>query len=228
MFPPILPFFIMLALILFLLPLLFIIFIGSVTLVFHKLGIPFFLAYILFWFSLIGSFINIPIKKIESYIPINKFKKGSFFGLVYPISYIEEQKTTIAINVGGALIPVLIVFYEIIRLLVAKMYPLLLQSFLATIIVLTICYFFSKPVKGLGIGIPVLIPPIFAAISAWVLAPQNPAVAAYISGVLGTLIGADLLKINKIKELGAPIASIGGAGTFDGIFITGIVAVLLV
>lgn len=228
MFPPILPFFIMLALILFLLPLLFIIFIGSVTLVFHKLGIPFFLAYILFWFSLIGSFINIPIKKIESYIPINKFKKGSFFGLAYPISYVGEQKTTIAVNVGGALIPVLIVFYEIIRLLVAKMYPLLLQSFLATIIVLTICYFFSKPIKGLGIGIPVLIPPIFAAISAWVLAPQNPAVAAYISGVLGTLIGADLLKINKIKELGAPIASIGGAGTFDGIFITGIVAVLLV
>jgi len=27
--------------------------------------------------------------------------------------------------------------------------------------------------------------------------------------------------------MGAPVASIGGAGTFDGIFMTGIVAVLL-
>ncbi len=228
MFPPILTPFMVLALILFLLPLFLVAFIGGVTLVFHKLGIPFFLAYILLWLSLIGSFINIPIKKIESYTPIERFEKISFFNLIYSISHIREQETTIAVNVGGALIPVLIVFYEIIRLLVAKMYLLLLQSFLATIIVLVICYFFSKPIRGLGIGIPVFIPPISAAISAWALSPQNPAVVAYISGVLGTLIGADLLKLNRIKELGAPIASIGGAGTFDGIFITGILAVLLV
>jgi len=39
---------------------------------------------------------------------------------------------------------------------------------------------------------------------------------AFISGVLGTLIGADLLNLGKLRELGAPVASIGGAGTFDG------------
>jgi uncharacterized membrane protein len=50
---------------------------------------------------------------------------------------------------------------------------------------------------------------------------------AYISGSLGTLIGADLLNLNNIQGLGAPVASIGGAGTFDGIFVTGILAVLL-
>jgi uncharacterized membrane protein len=50
---------------------------------------------------------------------------------------------------------------------------------------------------------------------------------AYISGSLGTLIGADLLNLDKLQGLGAPIASIGGAGTFDGIFLTGIVAVLV-
>jgi uncharacterized membrane protein len=32
----------------------------------------------------------------------------------------------------------------------------------------------------------------------------------------------------KIKRLGAPMVSIGGAGTFDGIFLAGIIAVLLV
>jgi uncharacterized membrane protein len=35
------------------------------------------------------------------------------------------------------------------------------------------------------------------------------------------------MNLDKIQGLGAPIASIGGAGTFDGIFLTGIIAVLL-
>jgi uncharacterized membrane protein len=50
---------------------------------------------------------------------------------------------------------------------------------------------------------------------------------AYIAGSLGTLIGADLLNLDKVRGLGAPVVSIGGAGTFDGIFLAGIVAVLL-
>jgi hypothetical protein len=33
--------------------------------------------------------------------------------------------------------------------------------------------------------------------------------------------------LGKIHGLGAPVASIGGAGTFDGVFLVGIVAVLL-
>jgi uncharacterized membrane protein len=41
------------------------------------------------------------------------------------------------------------------------------------------------------------------------------------------LIGADLLNLRKLQGLGAPIVSIGGAGTFDGIFVTGLMAVLL-
>jgi uncharacterized membrane protein len=48
-----------------------------------------------------------------------------------------------------------------------------------------------------------------------------------ISGPLGILIGADILNIGKIRNLGAPVASIGGAGTFDGIFLNGIMAVRL-
>ena len=44
---------------------------------------------------------------------------------------------------------------------------------------------------------------------------------------MGTLIGADIMNLGKIQGLGAPVASIGGAGTFDGVFLVGIVAVLL-
>ena len=63
--------------------------------------------------------------------------------------------------------------------------------------------------------------------TAIVLAPGSAIVIAYVSGVLGALIGADLLNLPKIPKLGAPVASIGGAGTFDGVFLSGIIAVVL-
>ena len=65
------------------------------------------------------------------------------------------------------------------------------------------------------------------AVVAWILARENAAPLAYMGGSLGTLIGADLTNLDKVRGLGAPVASIGGAGTFDGIFLTGILAVLL-
>ena len=102
-----------------------------------------------------------------------------------------------------------------------------LQVLLAITIVTFICYSVSRPVKGLGIGMPIFIAPFTAAITAILISPQNSAPLAYICGTMGVLIGADILRIKDIPKLGAPIASIGGAGTFDGIFLTGIVAVLL-
>ena len=68
---------------------------------------------------------------------------------------------------------------------------------------------------------------IVTAIVSLLLSRANAAPLAYISGSMGTLIGADLTNLDKVAGLGAPVASIGGAGTFDGIFITGILAVLL-
>ena len=66
-----------------------------------------------------------------------------------------------------------------------------------------------------------------SAIAAALLSREDAAPLAYIAGGLGTLIGADLTNLDKVRGLGAPVASIGGAGTFDGIFLTGILAVLL-
>jgi uncharacterized membrane protein len=72
-----------------------------------------------------------------------------------------------------------------------------------------------------------LLPTVFAVLAAVVFSSHNAAPVAYISGSLGTLIGADLLNLGRVHGLGAPIASIGGAGTFDAVFLTGIIAVLL-
>jgi uncharacterized membrane protein len=85
----------------------------------------------------------------------------------------------------------------------------------------------ARPVPGLGIALPAFIPPILSALLAWLLAPAQAPMVAYISGSFGVLIGADLLNLRNLAALRAPVVSIGGAGTFDGIFLTGIIAVLL-
>ena len=64
---------------------------------------------------------------------------------------------------------------------------------------------------------------VIALIFSW---KHTPALS-YIVGTLGTVISTDLTNLGNLQRLGAPVASIGGAGTFDGIFLTGIMAVLL-
>ncbi|AIF70045.1 membrane protein [Palaeococcus pacificus DY20341] len=226
-FPPLaLPFLLLLVL---LLPILFFLFAGTITLAFQRLGLPLPVAYTLFWAALIGSFINLPITEVTSYGPIVKVKEVSFFGITYPIPYVDwgEQKTVIAVNVGGALVPLSIVTYEVLRLILIQDYSLLAKALVATLIASVIIHSFARPVRGLGIAVPTLIPPLVAIALALIIGDNKPLVA-YMSGTMGVLIGADLMNMDKIKQLGAPMASIGGAGTFDGIFLAGILAVLLV
>ena len=85
---------------------------------------------------------------------------------------------------------------------------------------------FSRVIPGVGVGIPALVPPLFAALFSLIFYPQNPAICAYISGTLGTLIGADILNLHRIKRFPG-VVSIGGAGVFDGIFLAGVIAVFL-
>ncbi len=135
--------------------------------------------------------------------------------------------TVIAANVGGAVIPVVIS-----GILIVRFPQMITPVIIGTAICVLVSYTFARPIPGMGIGMPIFVAPLTAAIVAVILAFVFPeavrTVIAYICGVLGVLIGADLLNLNKIKNLGAPTASIGGAGTFDGIFLTGILAVLLV
>jgi uncharacterized membrane protein len=100
-----------------------------------------------------------------------------------------------------------------------------ISAIIATVVVAAVCHWLARPIPGLGIALPVFAPPLSAV--ALLLSHKHAAPLAYISGSLGALIGADLLNLDKVQGLGAPIASIGGAGTFDGIFLTGILAVLI-
>ena len=122
---------------------------------------------------------------------------------------------------GGALIPTILSIYLLVK---NKLYW---QSVVGVAFVAAIVYQLAHPVAGVGIAMPPLIPPLLAAGVALVLSRQAAPALAYISGCLGTLIGADLLNLGIVQGLHAPVLSIGGAGTFDGVFLTGILAVLL-
>ncbi len=206
----------------------FMFFIFGIPYAFVKLGVPPNIAITLFLFSILGSFINIPITKLESRIPIAPQGNVSFWGINYRIPYTPHSTTLLAINLGGAIIPVFLSLWIFVAMAMHTFYFLIIKSIATIVVVAIISYIFARPVKGMGIALPAFIPPIVAAVTSLLIAPENPVAVAYVSGTLGTLIGADLLHLKDIENLGAPVASIGGAGTFDGIFLAGIIAVLLV
>ncbi len=175
--------------------------------------------------TFLGSYVNVPLAKIKTTVPIIRIEYTSFLGLRYRIPRIDyvESSTILAVNVGGAAIPTILSLY-----LLWKQPWNLVYSVLGIIIVTIVTNIVSVPTRGVGITTPAFIPPIVAAIVAIILPSSSPKMIAYVSGVLGTLIGADIMNIHKINRLGAPIASIGGAGTFDGVFLSGILAVLLI
>ena len=171
--------------------------------------------------SLIGSYFNIPIVEIPNQT-VSPEQVVAFFGMHYQVPAASARGSTIiAVNVGGAIIPTVTSLYLLAH------YVLWLKGAIATAVVAAVCYFLASPVPGVGIAVPIFVPVIATAIIAFLLDRPYVAPLAYIAGALGTLVGADLMNLDKISGLGAPIASIGGAGTFDGIFVTSILAVLL-
>jgi uncharacterized membrane protein len=186
-----------------------------------RLGVGPGAAMLLLFGSLIGSYFNIPV----TILPGEMVKSGEvvdFFGMQYVVPTVHQWAgTVLAVNVGGAVIPTLMSSYLMLR------YQLWGKATIAVVVVAFIIHSMATPVHGLGIAVPVFAPVIATAILAFILSREYAAPLAYIGGSMGTLIGADLTNLDKITGLGAPVASIGGAGTFDGIFLTGILAVLL-
>ena len=138
----------------------------------------------------------------------------------------ERRETIIAVNFGGCVIPTGLALYELLQL--AAQSPQELSAVLvASIVNIAVCYFLARPVQGVGILLPGLVPAAVAAILALIFSPTEAAPVAYVAGVAGPLIGADLLHLKEIEQSAVGIASIGGAGTFDGIVLSGIVAAYL-
>jgi len=184
---------------------------------FEKVGISHRYVIAALLLSFIGSVVNIPLFELSSHPAVHEVPNNFGMQIVVP-----RQSVIVAVNVGGAIIPTVISLY-----LFAKMFHIF-RGILAVIIVAGISHLFATPVPGVGITIPAFIPPVTAALCAVLLCRKEAPQIAYISGSLGTLIGADLLNLGVVTTLGSHFVSIGGAGTFDGIFFSSIIAVLLV
>jgi len=167
------------------------------TYAYRKVGVHPRYAFAVMLLSLLGSQVNIPLYSID---------RGA---------------TVVALNVGGALIPILVSLYLLVQ---TGMYRRML---IGVSVVAAVVHSLAQIVPGVGIAVPMIVPPLVAAGVALPLAFRRAPPLAYVSGSMGTLIGADLLNLGKIARLGAPVVSIGGAGTFDGVFLTGILAGLL-
>ncbi len=196
---------------------------------FIQIGIPLWLAFVIVPGALLGSLVNIPLYTIETQAPpqiVPQFQTDWGLSLQL-IRKDPPKKTRISINLGGAIIPVLVSAY-LILLNLSSILPIVI----ATLGVIITVNRIAKIRPNIGITTPALLPPLAAilatitvgAIFAGII---NLYAIAYISGTLGTLIGADFLNLRKLSQLQTDSASIGGAGTSDGVFLTGLLAVLL-
>ncbi|MGZ3664017.1 MAG: DUF1614 domain-containing protein [Ktedonobacterales bacterium] len=242
---------------------LLLLYIGAIGRVFRLLGLSPLGAILLLVASLVGSMINIPLTRrrlavedpaLASFpVWLRQFMPMFYY---FPPVVVEQ---VIALNVGGAIIPIAMSIY----LFTLPTTPWI-AAVAATIIVAVVTKLLARPVPGHGIELPAIIPLLITAITAHFLvaglggAALAAAPVAYISGTLGTLIGADILNLPRVlrgsllsstakpighgdasevldemEPLGMPsqrtrrVVSIGGAGVFDGIFVTSTLAPLL-
>jgi uncharacterized membrane protein len=194
---------------------------GLIRYVYERLGLSRRAALLLLFTALVGSGINIPLIQLPAQRVVGP-AIVNFFGMQYVVpKVVERGGTVIAVNVGGAVIPVLLALRLIRQHGISR--RLLLVLGLVTVLM----YHLAQPVPGVGIALPPILPSVATAVIALLLDRRAAPKTAFIAGTLGTLLGADVFNLGRIRELGAPVASIGGAGTFDGVFMVGIVAVLL-
>jgi uncharacterized membrane protein len=195
--------------------------VNVLTYAYQKIGVNRRYVFALLLLSLLGSYINIPIYQL----PPEEIRSGGtvlFYGVPYVIPMVTKTPgTVIAVNLGGAVIPTILAVYLIVK------NRLFVRGLAGSALAAVIFHRLAHLLPGVGIAVPVMFPAVVALALGLLFSWQHAPALAYIVGTLGTLIGADLTNLGKLQGLGAPVASIGGAGTFDGIFLTGILAVLL-
>jgi len=194
--------------------------IGVLEYAYAKMGVHPRYFFALLVFSLLGSYVNIPI----AHFPPETMEPAGvvpFFGMRHVVPFVPEYRgTLLAVNVGGAVVPVLLSIYLVVK---NRVYA---SAAIGVAVVAAVVHSMAQPIRGVGIAVPVFLPPILAILVATLTARDKAPAVAYVAGSIGTLVGGDILNLGAVAGLGAPVASIGGAGTFDGVFLTGLIAAL--
>jgi uncharacterized membrane protein len=172
--------------------------------------------------SLLGSAINLPVARLRSMAPPVRAQQVRWLGVTYVVPMATSPDVRLAVNVGGALIPTAVSAFLVVHTGLWKF------MLLATIVSAAVVHLVARPIQGVGIAVPTLVPALAAGLMTLVLRAGPGAFAvAYVAGSIGTLGGADLTHLGSVRALGAPRVSIGGAGTFDGVFVSGVLAVIV-
>ena len=176
--------------------------------------------------TLVGGLINLPCygRQREELVPTGP---PALLGLSWfrPTVMRRIRTQVVAVNVGGFVIPVFLSLAALVQLLHWGLDPLILIATFLTVV--GAAYLSSEVVPGTGVVMGPLLPAFLSAMMASWLSPQMAPLVAYPCGVLGVLVGADLLRLRAMLRSGADFISLGGAGTFDGIVVTGLLASLM-
>ena len=210
----------------------FIVIFGS-RIAFEKLGINNTLGLVLIFGSLVLSSVNLPAGTMKTAAHQETHSMWYFDRFANTEVHFQKFQTKIFFNVGGAVIPSFIA----LGLLIDKP-VLIVPSIIATISMTLITYRLSHIIPGRGIGIPLLLLPVLGLANGLIITGLMQfngttinigtlAIIVYTATTLGTILGADILNLLNIRYLRAPFLSIGGAGTFDGIFLVGVLAILV-
>jgi uncharacterized membrane protein len=178
--------------------------IGVLVYAYQRIGIGPVWLLALLALSMLGGAVNLPLAHLPAQV-VPTARVVTVFGMRYLVPDLEERPgTVVAVYLGGAVVPASLAGYLTVH------NGLGWQALVGVGIVTVVVHRLARPIPGFGIAVPALLPAL-----------------AYVAGVLGTLVGADVLNLRRIRTLGAPLVSIGGAGTFDGICLTGVIAVLI-
>ncbi|QDU81934.1 hypothetical protein Pla110_36860 [Polystyrenella longa] len=138
-----------------------------------------------------------------------------------------NEELIIAVNVGGCVIPALLGVW-LLRPLLEQGGKVVMVLLIGILLNSVICYLASRPIRGLGILLPLWVPALIALLVPWIglnhpiYESFRPA-TAYLIGISGPLLGADLLRWKDFHQIGSGMVSIGGSGTWDGILLAGLV-----
>lgn len=192
-----------------------------------KLGLGLEMSLLVLLGMFFGGMIDIPVRRIAR-VDVMEIRPFELFGFdrMTPRWVRRRAYTIIAVNVGGCLVPGTVAIYELARM--AHLGPWPVAAVICAIAINSaVCYWMARPVPGRGIVMSPLVSAGVAALCGLVLLREFAPVVAFTAGVVGPLIGADLLHLRDIQRVSVGVASIGGAGTFDGIVLSALLATLL-
>lgn len=183
---------------------------------------------------LVGGLINLPLYRYPppEVIPIERYPEMGPDGITWQYRELNPADPVVAVNLGGCVIPAALAVWQVLYLTGPGAVPLSMLALVTTVNV-GVCYLAARPIKGVGIVMPALLSPLVCVGLTWLTLPglENALVrpgVAFVAGVFGPLVGADLLHLADVRDpRRGGVLSIGGAGTFDGIVISGLLAALI-